>query len=111
MIEQKTVILPANIAPNKIQFIGCDNFSLNDYIEKFSITQAEFELQDEVTLKELGFNGKPDLSNLKVEYPVTLELQQDGQLNMRVAINVPYLDEKGVKPVDEVQPLREDQEL
>lgn len=111
MIEQKTVILPASIAPNILHFVGCDNFSLNDYIEKFSITQAQVDLQDKVTLKELGFNGKPDLSNLKIEYPVTLKLQQDGQLDMRVAINVPYLEERGVKPAYEVQPLQEDQEL
>lgn len=32
-------------------------------------------------------------------------------MDMRVAINVPYLDEKGVKPAYEVQPFQENQEL
>lgn len=107
MEEHKILHLPISIAPNVVRFIGND-LNLNDYIERFVITQAKANLRDETILQELGFKGKPDLSKLKVEYPVSLELQQNGLVESHVVINVPFLDEDSVKPDDKVQLLQED---
>lgn len=93
MTEQKTIYLPADIAPNVIRI--SDDLTLKDYLEKIAIIQAKSELMDEVTLVELGFKGKPDLSKIKVEYPITFELQEDSSAKCRIPVSVPCLNDNG----------------
>ena len=73
-------------------------------LEELAINQTKEELQDEVTLQKLGFKGKPDLSNLKVEYPIPIELQENRRVECRISISVPCLnggavDSLGYKPL------------
>ena len=37
--------------------------------------------------------GKPDLSKLKVEYPIPIELQENRRVECRIPISVPYLND------------------
>ena len=61
--------------------------------EELTINQAKADLQDEVILQDLGFKGKPDLSKLKVEYPIPIELQENRRVECRIPISVPYLND------------------
>lgn len=61
--------------------------------EELTINQAKADLQDEVILQDLGFKGKPELSKLKVEYPIPIELQENRRVECRIPISVPYLND------------------
>lgn len=100
MTEQKTVHLHISTAPDMFHNTFDDIKSL----EELAINQTKEELQDEVTLQKLGFKGKPDLSNLKVEYPIPIELQENRRVECRISISVPCLnggavDRLGYKPL------------
>lgn len=100
MTEQKTVHLHISTAPDMFHNTFDDIKSL----EELAINQTKEELQDEVTLQKLGFKGKPDLSNLKVEYPIPIELQENRRVECRISISVPCLnggavDSLGYKPL------------
>ena len=87
MTEQKTIHLHISIAPDMFHNT-VDDLKL---FEELAINQAKVDLQDEVILQDLDFKGKPDLSKLKVEYPIPIELQENRRVDCRMPISVPYL--------------------
>lgn len=89
MEEPKIIHLHVSVAPDMFHNTA-DDLRL---LEEPAISQAKEELQDEVILQDLGFKGKPDLSKLKVEYPIPMELQENRRVECRIPISVPYLND------------------
>ena len=84
-----TIHLHISIAPDMFHNT-VDDLKL---FEELAINQAKVDLQDEVILQDLDFKGKPDLSKLKVEYPIPIELQENRRVDCRMPISVPYLND------------------
>lgn len=89
MEEPKIIHIHASVAPDMFHNT-VDDLKL---FEELAISQAKKELQDEVILQDLGFKGKPDLSKLKVEYPIPIKLQENRRMECCIPISVPYLND------------------